>query len=96
MLTFEIFGKTGCARCKSTRNKLTHLITKNGRTAEVDLAYHDMESVEGMAEGAFNGVTDIPTTILRSASGEAMARWDGCLPPAAEVKAYLAAPAGGA
>jgi hypothetical protein len=90
MVMFEVYGKTGCAKCKSTRNKLTHLIAKSDRTAEVDLTYHDMDTVDGMAEGAFNDVTDIPTTILRSDAGEALARWEGWLPPSDEVKAYLA------
>jgi len=90
MLTFEVFGKSGCARCKSTRDKLGHLIRKAGRADEVSLRYHDMETIDGMAEGAFNDVTTVPTTILRSEAGEAVARWDGRLPPSAEVRAYLA------
>jgi hypothetical protein len=90
MLTFEVYGKTNCAKCKGTRNKLVHLITKADRAEEVDVAYHDMDTVDGLAEGAFNDVTDIPTTILRSDAGEALARWEGWLPPSAEVKAYLA------
>jgi len=90
MMTFEVYGKTGCAKCKSARDKLSHLIAKADRTGEVDLAYHDVDTVDGMAEGAFNDVTDVPTTILRSEAGEPLARWDGWLPPSAEVRAHLA------
>jgi len=90
MMTFEVFGKTGCAKCKSTRNKLSHLIAKANRAHEVDLAYHDLDTVDGMAEGAFNDVILVPTTILRSESGEALARWEGWLPPSDEVRSYLA------
>jgi len=90
MMTFEVFGKTGCAKCKSTRNKLNHLVAKHGCNGEVDIAYHDMDTVDGMVEGAFHEVTEVPTTILRDAAGEALARWDGRLPPSAEVNAYLA------
>jgi len=90
MMTFEVFGKTNCARCKGTRNKLTHLIAKHGCNGEVDLAYHDMDTVDGMAEGAFNDVADVPTTIVWDEAGEMLTRWDGRLPPSVEVKAYLA------
>ena len=90
MLTFEVYGKNGCAKCKSTRSKLGHLIDKADRAGDVKVAYHDMDTVDGMAEGAFNDVTDIPTTILRSEDGDAVARWEGWLPPSADVKAYLA------
>ena len=90
VMTFEVYGKNGCAKCKSTRSKLGHLIAKADRDDEVEIAYHDMDSVEGMAEGAFNDVTDIPTTILKDASGQPVARWEGWLPPSGEVKAYLA------
>ncbi len=90
MLTFEVYGKNGCAKCKSTRSKLGHFITKADRVGDVKVDYHDMDTVDGMAEGAFNDVTDIPTTILRADGGDALARWEGWLPPSAEVKAYLA------
>ena len=36
----------------------------------------DMDTVDGMAEGAFRDVADIPTTIVRD-SGVDLARWDG-------------------
>jgi len=91
MLLIEVFGKTGCARCKSARDKLDHLIRKAGRADDVDLVYHDLETIDGLAEGAFNDVTTVPTTILRSEAGEVVARWDGRLPPSAEVNAYLGA-----
>jgi len=90
MLTFEVYGKTNCAKCNSTKNKLRHLIARSERADEADVAYHDMDTVDGMAEGAFNDVTDIPTTILRADTGEALARWEGWLPPSSEVKTYLA------
>ncbi len=89
-MTFEVYGKAGCARCKSTRDKLDHLIAKTRRVGDVTLLYHDMETIDGMAEGAFNDVTAVPTTILRGEAGHPVARWDGRLPPSGEVKAYLA------
>jgi len=88
-MKFEIYGKSNCPKCKSAQDKLALLIGKAAVAQEVGLAYHDLETVEGMAEGAFNDVTDIPTTILRSDAGQPMARWEGKLPPTVEVKAFL-------
>ncbi len=96
MLTFELFGKNGCARCKSAYAKLSHLIAKTGRSGEAAVTYHDMDTVDGLAEGAFHDVMAVPTTILRDADGRTLARWDGRLPPSAEVKAYLASGGRGA
>ena len=88
-MKFEVFGKNGCARCKSAHQKLTHLVGKADVVGDILIDYYDVESVEGMAEGAFNDVIHIPTTILRSDAGEPMARWEGCLPPSIEVRAFL-------
>jgi len=88
-MRFEVYGKNGCPTCESTKDKLALLIGKADAEDEVLVAYHDVDTVEGMAEGAFNDVTDVPTTILRSDAGETMARWEGTLPPSVEVKAFL-------
>lgn len=94
-MKFEVYGKNGCPTCKSTMEKLALLIGKADGRDHVLVAYHDVETVEGMAEGAFNDVTNIPTTILRTETGEPMARWEGKLPPSVEVKAFLASAPGG-
>lgn len=88
-MKFEVFGKSECAKCRSARDKLAHLLGKADLAGEVLLDYHDVDTVKGLAEGAFNDVTNIPTTILRSDAGETVARWEGCLPPSVEVQAFL-------
>jgi glutaredoxin len=93
-MKFEVFGKPGCAKCKSTKDKLTHLLVKAGTAEAVPLAFVDLETIEGMAEGAFNDVRELPTVILRSDSGEALARWDGQVPLSSEIQAYLGAARG--
>jgi len=88
-MKFEVFGKPNCAKCKSTKDKLTHLLSRtDGGGAAI--AFVDMDTVEGLAEAAFQDVHDVPTTILRSDGGDLLARWDGKLPPTAEVHAFLA------
>jgi len=88
-MKFEVFGKGGCAKCSSTKDKINHLVGKAEAGGAFSVAFVDMDTIEGMAEGAFNDVLDIPTTILRSDGGDAVARWDGKVPPSAEVQAYL-------
>jgi hypothetical protein len=88
-MKFEVFGKLGCAMCESTKDKLTHLLSKTEAPAE--MAFIDVNSIEGRAEGAFNDVRKIPTTILRADTGAAVARWEGKVPPSAEIQAFLGA-----
>ena len=43
-----------------------------------------MDTVDGLAEGAFNDVRSIPTTIINR-DGKNIARWDGVVPPPDEL-----------
>jgi hypothetical protein len=89
-MRLEVFGKPECAKCRSSKEKLTHLLSKAGLTETVPLVFFDLASVEGMAEGAFNDVTDqLPTVILRCDSGEPLGRWEGKVPLSTEVLPLL-------
>ncbi len=85
----EIFGKDDCAICKSTKRKLAHFVEKWGYGDRVELVFISMDTVDGMAEGAFRDVSEIPTTII-SHDGDAVGRWDGGVPPSQEVREALA------
>ena len=87
-MVVSLFGKNGCARCLSTRRKIAHLLKTLGLEGSVVLEYHDMETVDGLAEGMFNDVDPVPTTILRR-GGRNIARWDGRIPKSGELKLYL-------
>ncbi|MBU1086446.1 MAG: thioredoxin family protein [Candidatus Omnitrophica bacterium] len=84
----KIFGKTGCAKCDTTKNKLKHFIGKWEIDKEVELSFHDMDTVDGMAEGAYNDVMRIPTTIFEE-NDNIVARWDGEVPHSDKVKEHL-------
>lgn len=84
----KVFGKSGCAKCETTKNKLKHFITKWEVDDKVALNFHDMETIDGMAEGAYNDVLQIPTTIIEK-NNEILARWDGEVPNSEKVKEYL-------
>jgi len=87
-MRIEVFGKQGCAVCQSTKNKLSHFLEKWGFAVKIPLAFVDMETDDGMAEGAFHDVIDVPTTIV-SDDGAALARWDGTIPPSEDLKKAL-------
>jgi len=89
-MRFEVFGRARCARCKSTMAKLEHLVKKAGLNGAVRITSVDMDSIEGMAEGAFHDVQRVPTTILWSDGGDPLARWDGRIPPSAPIQGFLA------
>ena len=91
-MRLEVFGKPSCAKCKSAKEKLKHLLAKSDLSGSVALEFFDLDSIEGMAEGAFNDVTDqLPTIILREDSGVVRARWNGQLPLSSEVLSLLGA-----
>ena len=87
-MVVALFGKNGCPKCSSAKRKLSHLLRSWGLDASIELQYHDMETVDGLAEGMFYDVSSIPTTILRDGKKH-VARWDGTIPKATELKLYL-------
>jgi len=84
----KIFGKTGCARCQTTVHKVAHIVKKLKLSSRIAVSVIDMDSVEGMAEGMFNEVREIPTTIISDA-GKPLARWDGKIPTSSELRRIL-------
>ena len=84
----HVFGKQDCAKCESTKHKLEHLIGKLGVADRVRLQFFDMETVDGLTEGSFRDVFDIPTTIVER-DGEDVVRWEGTIPSTAAIKQYL-------
>jgi glutaredoxin len=82
----KVFGKPGCEYCKTTYKKFeTFLGRWNINSSLVKLDFFDMETVDGLAEGAFYGVTKIPSTVIEK-EGQVLARWDGKVPLSEEFK----------
>jgi hypothetical protein len=88
-MKFEVFGKTGCAKCKSAKEKLTHILGKAEMSLAVPVVFLDLDTVEGMAEGAFNDVVDLPTIILRNDTDQVQGRWNGKAPLTTEILKLL-------
>ena len=90
MTRIDIYGKPGCAKCDTTKNKVNHFMGKWGLAEEVNVTFYDMNTPDGLAEGAFNDVISIPTTIVRKATDDG-ARWDGVVPPTNSIRDLVAA-----
>lgn len=84
----QVFGKQNCGKCSSTKHKLEHFIARLGLAEKVRLTFFDMDTVDGMAEGAFRDVFHVPTTIIEE-NGRDVVRWDGMIPDSADLKQYF-------
>lgn len=87
-MQIKIFGKGNCAKCQTTKNKLTHFIEKWNYNNIISLDFLDMDTVEGMAEGAYYDVLKIPTTVIEK-DDLTVARWEGEVPKSEDVKRHF-------
>ena len=94
-MVIRIFGKEDCNHCQAVKKKLGFLLRKWKLAEQVPVQFVDMDTVEGLAEGAFHDVAHIPTTILQEQAdggaplGAVLARWDGASPRSSELGTYL-------
>ncbi|MCX5725653.1 MAG: thioredoxin family protein [Candidatus Saganbacteria bacterium] len=85
----KVFGKPGCEYCKTTMKKFETFFSRwNINKEKVALTFLDMETVDGLAEGAYNSVIKIPTTIIKK-DKSILARWDGKVPLSEEFKGFF-------
>jgi glutaredoxin len=87
-IAVKIFGKPGCKYCKTTVEKFETFLGRWQAKDRVDLQFHDMETVEGLAEGAFYGVTKIPSTIIEKKEN-ILGRWDGQVPLSRDFEGFF-------
>jgi glutaredoxin len=85
----KVFGKPGCEFCKTTVKKFETFLSRWKIDPEqVQLRFFDMETVDGLAEGAFYSVTKIPSTVIEK-EGEVLATWHGKVPLSEEFKDHF-------
>ena len=88
-IDIKVFGKPGCEFCKTTIKKFETFFSRwNIDKSKVSLQFFDMETVDGLAEGAFYSVTKIPSTVIEKGA-DLLARWDEKVPLSEEFKGYL-------
>lgn len=86
-MKIKIFGKKECAKCQATKNKIAHFIEKWNYN-NITLDFLDMDTVEGMAEGAYYDILKVPTTVFER-DDLTIARWEGEIPDSEDVKRHL-------
>ncbi len=67
-----VFGRKKCAACETTYTLLS-------KTAHIPFTYFDMDTVEGLTEGALHNVFTVPTTLICT-DGQVLKRWEGDVP----------------
>jgi len=88
----KVFGKPGCEFCKTTMKKFETFFGRWKIDPTVaSLSFYDMETVDGLAEGAFYGVTKIPSTVIEK-DGDQLGFWHGKVPLSEEFKQFFAEP----
>ena len=83
----SVFGRQTCDACKAAVEKIEYF-TKKWNRDDVDIEYVDMDTPDGLAEGAYRDVYDIPTVILESGGSE-LVRWVKTVPISTEFKKYF-------
>jgi len=81
-----IFGKPSCPVCKDAFNKVNYFRDKGKFNAEIK--YFDMETIDGLTEGSFFEISDIPTVVIMEEQRE-LARWVKKPPISEEFLPYL-------
>ena len=81
-MKIDVYGKPGCAKCESTKTKLTHFLKKWNMEGTVALDFVNMDTADGLTRGVVNDVyATIPVTIVLSDDERPLARWEGDVPP---------------
>ena len=88
MIKVSVFGKKECDACKAALEKISYFSRKWGRSEDTSIDFIDMETPDGLAEGAYRDVYDIPTVILES-DMEEVARWVKKVPLSNEFRKYF-------
>jgi len=87
-MEIQLFGKQKCGKCESTKHKVEHLLGKHGLENRIRFTFFDMDTVDGLAEGAYRDVHQVPTTIIED-DGRDLIRWEGIIPDSVDIKQFL-------
>ncbi len=81
-----IFGRSTCPVCKDVLHKFHYF--KEKTKFEPTIEYLNMDEVEGLTEGAYYEVSDIPTILILE-NGNELKRWIKNPPVSEEFLPYL-------
>ncbi|MDD5259352.1 MAG: hypothetical protein PHD29_05250 [bacterium] len=84
----KIFGKTNCDACKAVKEKFNFFLNHWGLANQAEIIYIDLDTVDGLSQGAYADALEFPTTILEK-NGQELARWKKTVPTSQEFKQFF-------
>ena len=88
-MKIKIFGKESCSLCQSAKKKISFFLAHWNVSNQVEVTYFDMDTAEGLAEGAYYDVGKIPTIIAEREDGQLIKKWEAKAPLSEELKETL-------
>jgi hypothetical protein len=79
----KIFGKKECNLCKASLRKFQFFLDKWELVERIQLAFYDLDTVDGLAEGSLLDALEVPTIIVEE-DGVEIARWEKRIPRSEE------------
>jgi len=86
MGTIKIFTKAECPRCPAAK-EIGGVLQKEG----LPVTFYDLETPDGLAEGAFYSVLSTPTIIIEDEHEKILAGWRGSVPTLQEIQGLVRA-----
>ena len=88
VIKIKIFGKTTCDACKATKEKFNFFLNHWGLSSRAEILYFDLDTVDGLSQGAYLDALEFPTTILEK-DGRELARWKKTVPTSQEFRQFF-------
>lgn len=77
-MEIKLFGREMCHGCKVVKEEILSLIEQGD--SKVRFNYYDLDTVDGLAEGSFYEVQQVPTILILN-NDKVLERFSGELPP---------------
>jgi hypothetical protein len=84
MSSIKLFWKQDCPKCPAAKQ-----VSYNLKSEGFDILEYDLETTEGLAEGAYHGVLSTPTLLIIDEHDKEVLQWRGDVPSSEEIKAIL-------
>lgn len=86
MGSIKIFTKSECPKCPAAK-EIGGVLQQEG----LQVTYYDLETPDGLAEGAFYSVLSTPTIIIEDEHETILAGWRGSVPTIQEIEGVIRA-----
>jgi glutaredoxin len=86
MGSIKIFTKAECPKCPAAK-EIGSILQQEG----LQVNYYDLETPDGLAEGAFYSVLSTPTIIIEDQDQRILAGWRGSIPTLQEIQGVIRA-----